>query len=262
MALAKIPLLSFLAVSSLVPVIICALSHYERRRRAQMMPNQAAPRINRYQLLASLAVTASVLGVLALEQSSAEHEGYFWMEVHCFCVAGLVLYGRIADARYSAVDRQYYSYIFSLVVLLPASLYLEEAFAASHFEGTRQVVFAAASVGCAIAGVAAHFHMAKLRVDKRFSQVNLTSAVSLDLTYASNQVHHLGCALLAVASLGYFTPDFASWWSILLGLLATSAAMLIPSHLQAEESEATNMAAMTNLGEASQSLLAAEEGDV
>ena len=37
------------------------------------------------------------------------------------------------------MDRQYYSYVFSLVVLLPASLYLEEAFEALNFPELYQV---------------------------------------------------------------------------------------------------------------------------
>ena len=44
------------------------------------------------------------------------------------------LHGRIADARYGAADRLFYCYVFSLVVLAPASLYLEEAFEALHFK--------------------------------------------------------------------------------------------------------------------------------
>jgi len=38
------------------------------------------------------------------------------------------------------VDRQLYSYTFSLVVLAPASLYLEEAFEALHFQHRHQVI--------------------------------------------------------------------------------------------------------------------------
>ena len=52
----------------------------------------------------------------------------FWLVVHVFCVYCVTLHGRIADARFGAADRLFYSYIFSLEVLAPASLYLEEAF--------------------------------------------------------------------------------------------------------------------------------------
>lgn len=59
--------------------------------------------------------------------------------VHVLCQAGHALHGRIADARFNSVDRQYYSYIFSLVLLAPASLYLNEAFEALHFKELYQV---------------------------------------------------------------------------------------------------------------------------
>ena len=57
-----------------------------------------------------------------------------FFSVHAFCVIAVNLHGRIADARYGAADRLFYCYVFSLVVLAPASLYLEEAFEALHFK--------------------------------------------------------------------------------------------------------------------------------
>ena len=59
---------------------------------------------------------------------------FFIFSVHAFCVIAVNLHGRIADARYGAADRLFYCYVFSLVVLAPASLYLEEAFEALHFK--------------------------------------------------------------------------------------------------------------------------------
>ena len=46
-----------------------------------------------------MVIFASCLVLLVLEQPRAEHEGYFWAEMHVFCTSGLIVYGRLADAR-------------------------------------------------------------------------------------------------------------------------------------------------------------------
>ncbi len=104
MALAKISLPAFLSLSALVPVTLCLLGHYERRRRANFASSSASSAPSaasvRYQLSASLVVVASNAVLLWMEQPEAQHDGYFWMEVHCLCSIGMALYGKIADARY------------------------------------------------------------------------------------------------------------------------------------------------------------------
>ncbi len=111
MALSKIPLVSFVSVSAVIPVAVCILGHYDRRSKAGFLPtsssssslssagNNSVTTAARYQLAASVVVLAFNAALLLLEQPGAAHEGYFWMEVHCFCSLGLVLYGRLADAR-------------------------------------------------------------------------------------------------------------------------------------------------------------------
>ncbi len=234
MALAKIPLVSFLSLSSLVPVTVCLLGHLERRKKSsQSMMTPAAsasstsPSALRFQLVASAIVVLCNVALLALEQPAARHEGYFWMEVHCLCSCGLVLYGRLADARYDAVDRQYYSYVFSLVVLLPASLYLEEAFEALHFKGLYQTLFVGGSLACAVLGVALHFQQTRLRSSER----------------RFGQLHHLACLVLASASLPAFSLDLESpAASALAGLAASAALLFVPTHLGPEETASTSAA--------------------
>ena len=52
----------------------------------------------------------------------------------------------MCHCRYSYSERLVYSYVFALVVLLPASLYLEEAFEALNFQHRRQMRFLLGSV--------------------------------------------------------------------------------------------------------------------
>ena len=52
----------------------------------------------------------------------------------------------LCHCRYSYSERLFYSYVFALVVLLPASLYLEEAFEALNFQHRRQMRFLLGSV--------------------------------------------------------------------------------------------------------------------
>ena len=76
-----------------------------------------------------------------------------------------VFFSRIADQRYSFSERLFYSYVFALVVLLPASLYLEEAFEALNFQHRRQFRFLLGSVFSAAAGVALSLCQARLKED-------------------------------------------------------------------------------------------------
>ncbi len=206
MALAKISLASMLALSALVTLGVCVINNYMKRSA-----------MNRYQFLASAVVVCSNLGLVCLEQASSE--GYFWMELHCASAICLSAYGRLTDARYGAVDRQYYSYIFSLVVLLPASLYLDEAFKALSFEQLNRAMFLGGSVACAVLGVALHFYQTRLRHDKRFGQL-----------------HHLSSLALALISLPVFGLEMVSPISYLLVVLVLVAQMFLPTHIQPDDS--------------------------
>ena len=51
------------------------------------------------QIAASVLAMISVTVSLIIEQSQVKHDGYFWLEMHCLATSGLIMYGRIADAR-------------------------------------------------------------------------------------------------------------------------------------------------------------------
>ena len=120
------------------------------------------------------------------------------------CQAGHSLHGRIADARFNSVDRQYYSYIFSLVLLAPASLYLNEAFEALNYKEMYQIMFILGSLVSAVSGVCLHLYTSRLRSDHNFGRVHhlsvaataLLSMVAFELSHS-----HIASLVLAVVSL-------------------------------------------------------------
>ncbi len=83
---------------------------------------------------------------------------------------------------------------------------------------SRKALFVAGSVVCAVSGVALHFQQTRLRPDRRFGQL-----------------HHLGLLMVTVASLGYFTVDVLSAWSVLAALVASIALLFVPTYLSPEE---------------------------
>ncbi|KAK3878854.1 hypothetical protein Pmani_000514 [Petrolisthes manimaculis] len=133
-------------------------------------------------LLASLAVVVSAAAtVLADIDMTFSDSPYFWMLVHLACVGVQTLHSRIADARYGDVDRLYFSYIFSVVVLAPASLYLEEAFEVLHFPHALRYDFYA---GCLLSGVLGLFlnlSSMKVRQQAYFSGVDASGRLVTSL---------------------------------------------------------------------------------
>ncbi|XP_045614802.1 UDP-N-acetylglucosamine transporter TMEM241-like isoform X1 [Procambarus clarkii] len=143
-----------------------------------------------FPLLASLiTIGTAVAAVLAdidmtVDALKFSDSPYFWMLVYLACVAVQTLHSKIADARYTDVDRLYFSYVFSVVVLAPASLYLEEAFEVLHFPHAMRYDFYA---GCLLSGVLGLFlnlSYMKVRRHNYFSIVDasgrlLTSLLAL-----------------------------------------------------------------------------------
>ncbi|KAK8753698.1 hypothetical protein OTU49_001151, partial [Cherax quadricarinatus] len=141
-------------------------------------------------LLASLVtIGTAVAAVLAdidmtVDALKFSDSAYFWMLVYLACVAVQTLHSKIADARYTDIDRLYFSYVFSVVVLAPASLYLEEAFEVLHFPHAMRYDFYA---GCLLSGVLGLFlnlSFMKVRRHKFFAIVDasgrlLTSLLAL-----------------------------------------------------------------------------------
>ncbi|KAG0716008.1 Transmembrane protein 241 [Chionoecetes opilio] len=102
-------------------------------------------------LLACLATLGTaVAAVLSDIDMTFADSPYFWMLVNLACTAVQALHSKIADARYTEVDRLYFSYVFSVIVLAPVSLYLEEAFEVLHFAHAMRYDFYA---GCLLSGI-------------------------------------------------------------------------------------------------------------
>ncbi|XP_037070073.1 transmembrane protein 241-like [Pollicipes pollicipes] len=96
-----------------------------------------------------LLLTAVLIILVDLDMTFKDSP-YFWLMAHVVCSTVHTLHGRIADARYSDIDRLYYSYLVSVVVLAPSSLYLEEAFLVLDFPYKSQADFI---VGCLVSGI-------------------------------------------------------------------------------------------------------------
>ncbi|XP_076061116.1 UDP-N-acetylglucosamine transporter TMEM241-like isoform X4 [Oratosquilla oratoria] len=120
---------------------------------------------------------------------------YFWMLVSLACVAVQTLHFKIADARYTEVDRLYFSYIFGVVVLAPASLYLEEAFEVLHFPHASRYDFYAGCLLSGILGLFLNLSTMKVQSQNYFSVVDaitklVTSVLALSIfpDYTSHTV--------------------------------------------------------------------------
>ncbi len=91
-------------------------------------------------------------------------------------------------------------------------------------------MFVGGSVVCAVSGVALHFHQTRLRSDRRFGQL-----------------HHLASLLVALASLGYFSVDLRSVWSVPASLGASAALLFVPTHIGPEEVAMTSSPSLSSL---------------
>ncbi|GLG96827.1 Uncharacterized protein GBIM_03725 [Gryllus bimaculatus] len=99
---------------------------------------------------ALLVVGAGVCTIIVDASLPFADSGYSWLLAHVVFLTAQILHARVCDPRYTEFDKIYYSNIFSVVILAPSSLYLEEAFSALHFQHRRQLRFYA---GCACSGV-------------------------------------------------------------------------------------------------------------
>ena len=208
-ALASIPLITFLSVANLMPASL----HLVDAIFLKKSPATARS------FLASAVVLGSGLSLLVTEpKGELAASPYFWLLIHLVCSTFYTLHGRIADVRFNSVDRQYYSYIFSLIVLAPASLYLEEAFEALHFQEGSQVMFLLGSAVSAVAGVVLHLYQSRLRNDANFGRV-----------------HHVGLFLTALASLVPFEHDYAGYHSLGIALVNMFCLVFVPTSILPDE---------------------------
>ena len=139
-ALADISVPIFLAVQNVTAALIYILDHAPRFKGASAISLLGS---------AFLVITATLIILLDLEMTFKDSP-YFWLMTHIVCTTVHTLHGRIADARYSDIERLYYSYMVSVIVLAPSSLYLEEAFQVLHFPYKSQADFV---VGCLVSGI-------------------------------------------------------------------------------------------------------------
>jgi len=209
-ALAGVPIPIYVSVYNTLPATVYLLD--------TVLPNR--PPVGPLQL-GSAVVTLVTGGGLVLSQVGLDFSdsAYFWLVVGVVCSAAYCLHTRIADARYASWDRLYYNSIFSVIVLAPASFYLEEAFEALNFHHDRQELFLAGCLASAMLGAAANLYSVRLKQDEYFGPVQ-----------------HLACGVTAIVSPLLFTTNLSTWeWCLVV--LNVVAAVPIPSHVSKDEDE-------------------------
>eukprot|EP00095_Tigriopus_kingsejongensis_P004322 snap_masked-scaffold228_size248166-processed-gene-1.1 protein:Tk04322 transcript:snap_masked-scaffold228_size248166-processed-gene-1.1-mRNA-1 annotation:"transmembrane protein c18orf45" len=208
-ALTSIPLVLFLAISNFLPASL-------------YLANVCLGQTSGYgskSLICAIFILVSALALLVTEPKMSLLESpYFWLCVHILCQLFHTVHGRIADVRFNSVDRQYYSYIFSLIVLAPASFYLNEAFEVLKFAQITQIMFICGSIVSAVSGVLLHLYQSRLKIDANFGKI-----------------HHVGIILTALISLIPFEHDFSGYHAPVISLANIMALYFIPSHINPDE---------------------------
>ena len=215
-ALSNLPVIVCISVANVIPASI------------YLLDNLASKKSSVIQVACSvLVIVTAIPSLLSVPEDPVEEDSEripslmespkFWLVVHVFCSVAVALHGRIADARFGAADRLFYAYGFSLIVLAPASLYLEEAFQALHFQPSRQIDFVIGSIFSAVVGVGINLYGIRLKDDEHFGKV-----------------HHAALALTALLSGAMFTTDLP-WWGWLTCVLNLIALILVPTHMKKDE---------------------------
>jgi len=210
-ALAGVSIPIFVSVYNTLPATIYLLD--------TVLPNR--PPVGPLQLGAAF-INLITGGVLVLSQVGLNFSdsAYFWLVVGVVCSAAYCLHTRIADARYASWDRLYYNSVFSVIVLAPASFYLEEAFEALNFHHDRQELFLAGCVASAMLGASANLYSVRLKQDEYFGPVQ-----------------HLAYGVAALLSPLLFPTDLQAWqWGVIV--INVLSAIPIPSHVGKDEDEA------------------------
>lgn len=214
-ALAGVPIPIYVSVLNTLPAAVYVLD--------RLLPGSSQSRPPSSPLQMGCSIVTLVTGtVLVLSQVGLDFSdsAYFWLVVAVVTSGAYCLHCRIADARYSSWDRLYYTSLFSVVVLAPASFYLEEAFEALNFHHDRQELFIVGCLASACLGAAASLHAVRLRQDEYYGQ-----AV------------HLAQALAALFSPLFFSAELATWqWVVVVTNVV--AALPVPSHVGKDDDEA------------------------
>ena len=204
-ALAGVPLPVFVSVLNTIPASIYVID--------RIFPGGRPP-VDILQLAGAIvtlaSATALILTQVGLEFSDS---AYFWLLVAVTCYVAYTLHCRIADARYTSWDRLYYNSIFSVIILTPASLYLEEAFQALNFHHEQQGLFLAGCGTSALLTALSHLYTLRLKQDEYFGPL-----------------HHLAMGVTALLSPLLFTTSSLSviqWVLVVINVIFT---VPIPSH--------------------------------
>jgi len=228
-ALSSLPVICVILVNNCVPACIYLLDNLSIKKTSVI---QVA--------CSSIVIVSTVFSLLSVPEegqttnnrddnhippSSLMDSPKFWLVVQAFSSLAVSLHGRIADARFAAADRLFYSYVFSLIVLLPASLYLEESFQALHFQPSRQIDFVVGSIFSAVVGVAVNLYGIRLKEDEHFGKVL-----------------HGGLLVTALLSGILFTTNLP-WWGWLASTLNLIALMLVPTHMRKDDNSLTSSSA-------------------
>jgi len=209
-ALAGLPIPIFISTYNILPAVVYLLD-FLVPSRPPIAPLQAVA------ALVSIVTAASlVFGQIGLQ---FDDSAYFWLVVGVICSLAHTLHCRIADARYSARDRLYYSYVFSVITLAPASIYLEEAFSALHFHHHRQELFVVGCLASAVLGTSASLYGTRLKQDEYFGPV----------------CHLAWAATVGLSAFVFF--DTMEVWQWILVTLNVVSTIPIPSHVTKEEEE-------------------------
>ncbi|XP_066992350.1 UDP-N-acetylglucosamine transporter TMEM241 homolog [Anabrus simplex] len=206
-ALSKLPIPVFVSVCNLPPACIFLLDY-----------SSSPLNIGLVQVTAGLLSIGAAISVIMLDITLPfADSGYSWLLAHVVFLTAQSLHARITDPHYTEFDKLYYSNIFSVVVLAPASFYLEEAFSALHFQHRRQLRFYLGCLCSGILGVLLQLWTARVRSGRWFVHSQALARVVASLL-----------ALPVFSS----EPSSTVWIFIAVNLLTT---VVIPSESELDE---------------------------
>ncbi|KAL7648573.1 UNVERIFIED_CONTAM: hypothetical protein RMT77_000479 [Armadillidium vulgare] len=119
-------------------------------------------------------VSATAVIFYGVEESFSDSP-YMWMLVYVACLSVQTIHSSFSDDRYNEIDRLYYCYVFSVIVLAPASLYLEEAFEVLKFPHVARIDFYGGCLLSGIVGVMLNLVLFKVRVQPYYGLVDTLS---------------------------------------------------------------------------------------
>jgi len=210
-ALAELPISVFIALQNTLPAGIYLLD--------RVKPGSRPPTATLQGACAVLTFITGVILVLGETSLDFQESGYFWLIIGVMCNGASILHSRIADARFSSWDRLYYSALSSVIILAPASLYLEEAFMALKFRHDRQELFLAGCVFSAVFMAAFNLYSVRLKEDEYFGLLQNSAS-----------------GITAVSSVFLFTDDLQLWQWIIIGINLVSSIPL-PAHQNKDEDD-------------------------